>query len=267
MVMTAAIALMLAQPAAPSQAPPLLECSLVTPAGETVGFVAPSWDESSDDIRLVGTEGSLWPTRTLPGQRGIMTGTPRAARMFAFGGGNGLALDIGESSQIQRLREARLYRRDGERVGLPVAFGFCRQLPAPGSMIYRALDLSANPREIGANIPAFDPAQWPQSRCGLILSDGRRIPLQFSLSGQDQVRLSSPALWEGRPQTMAIRWGTIGGEQAGSFSRRGGPEGLQIMSVVGSSAVKLIWLRNIGGPAPSGFGICGYKEVVRRPSP
>jgi hypothetical protein len=266
MVTAAAIALALAQPAAPSQERPLLICSLVTPAGESVGFMAPSWDESSDDITLVGTEGSVWPTRTLPGQRGIMTGSPRAARMFAFGGGNGLALDIGDSSLDHSLKEARLYRRNGEKVGLSVAFGFCRLQPA-ASVIYRALDQAADPREIGASIPAFDPARWPGTNCGLVLSDGRRVPFQFSLAGQGRVRLSSPDLWAGSPITMDIRWGTVDGDQAGIFSRRGGPEGFQVMSVLDSSAVRLIWLRQIGGSAQSGFAICGYPQVVRRPSP
>jgi hypothetical protein len=260
------LAVALAQPPAPSREPPLLICSLVTPAGETVGFMAPSWDESSDDIMLVGTEGSVWPTRTLPGQRGIMTGTPRAPRMFAFGAGNGLALDIGDSSRDHSLKEARLYRRNGEKVGLSVAFGFCRLQPA-ASVIFRALDPAADPREIGANIPAFDPARWPGTTCGLILSDGRRVPFQFSLAGQDRVTLSSPELWAGRPITMDIRWGTVEGDQAGTFSRRGGPEGFQVMSVLDSSAARLIWLRQIGGSAQSGFGICGYPQVVRRPSP
>jgi hypothetical protein len=147
-----------------------------------------------------------------------------------------------------------------------LAFGFCRLQPAPNSVIYRALDQAADPREIGASIPAFDPARWPGTRCGLVLSDGRRVPFQFTLAGEDRIRLSSPDLWAGRPITMDIRWGNIEGDQAGTFSRRGGPEGLQIMSVMGSSAARLIWLRQIGGQAQSGFGICGYSQIVRRPS-
>jgi hypothetical protein len=262
----ATIALTLAQPAMPTEAPAMLECSLVTPAGDSVGFWAPHWDENSDEIMLVQGEGSIWPNRTLPGQSGIMTGTPHAARMFAFGSGDGLALDLGERGGDQTSRVATLYRRERQNVGLPLAFGFCRKRTAQ-PYIYRQVDVDADPRDIGANIPAFDPVHWPAADCGLILSDGRRVPFRFSLSGQDEVRLSSPELWAGHPVTMAIRWGTIDGAQSGSFVRRGGPEGVQTMVVSGTRGAKLIRLRQIVGRTgrdQTGFAICGYSQMVRR---
>jgi hypothetical protein len=261
MVIAAMIALALSQPAAPDRATAALHCSLVTPRSDAVGFVIPSWDESRDEISISGSEGTAWPRRTLAGRRGALTGSPGAARMFAFGSGNGLALEVAASPN-QEIRSATLYRRSGRRVGLPLAFGFCAVRPDPA--VHGMPDRNADSAEIGANIPAFDPARWPEGDCGLVLSDGRRVPFRFTLPNRDQVRLWSPALWADGPVTMAMRWDGGARSISGSFARSGGPSGRQATAVSAPLAVRLIRLWQIGGPTGlTGFGICGM-QLVRR---
>jgi hypothetical protein len=263
MVIAAMIALALGQPATPGGATAALHCSLATPGSAVVDFAVPGWDESGNEIGISGSEGSVWPRRTLSGRRGVMTGSPGAARMFAFGSGNGLALEVAAEPN-QEMRSATLYRRDGRRVGLPLAFGFCAVRPDP--MAYSMPDRNADPGDIGANIAAFDPARWPAADCGLVLSDGRRVPFRFTLPNREQVRLWSPELWADGPVTMAMRW--YGGARAltGSFARSGGPSGRQATAAMVPFAARLIRLWQIGGataPGLTGFGICGM-QLVRR---
>jgi hypothetical protein len=261
MVIAAMIALALAQPAAPDRATAALHCSLVTPRSDAVDFVAPNWNESGDEISISGSEGTVWPRRTLAGRRGVTAGSPGAARMFAFGSGNGLALEVAAGSN-QEIRSATLYRRGGRRVGLPLAFGFCALRPDPA--VHGMPDRNADSAEIGANIPAFDPARWPAADCGLVLSDGRRVPFRFTLPNRDQVRLWSPALWADGPVTMAMRWDGGARALSGSFARSGGPSGRQATAVSVPLAVRLIRLWEIGGSTGlTGFGICGM-QLVRR---
>jgi hypothetical protein len=184
--------------------------------------------------------------------------------MFATGSADGLALDVSEPAPNERLRQAILFRRDRLRVGVPVAFGFCAVLPDQ-PIVYPGADAAADPREIGANIPAFDPARWPASGCGLVLSDGRRVPFHLSFPNRDQVRLASPALWPEGPVTMAMRWFAGARGQTGSFARSGGPSGRAATAVSVPWAVRLIRLWQIGPAAPgvTGFGICG-RQLVRR---
>lgn len=252
---------------------PILQCALTTPAGDNVRFSVPAWEEDGEEIALVAGQESIWPTRTLPGARNIMTGSERARRMFAFGSGNGVALEIGEAAgENPSSRPATLFRRDRQRVGLPLAYGFCSQPAERRVMIYRMIDTNFDPREIGATIPAFDPAGWPERDCGLVLGDGRQGRFSFNLTGGDQVRLAGSGLWGGRPVSLPIRWQDRGdGLQFGTFGRRGGPNGSQTMYVEQSSgnAVKLIHLSDLGDVAANtegGYAICGYRGIVRRPT-
>jgi hypothetical protein len=241
-------------------APPLPACSLVTPRGDSIGFFF--WAaENPDEFRITATPGSAWPARTLVG-----TPQPGAARrVIAIGGSDGFLLELGLEPDARQQRSATLSRRSGQGAPLPVAYGFCEESPAAA----RGEEPAADRNAVGADNAAFDPARWPED-CGLMLSDGRRIRLDFTLVDRDRARLESPQLWSGRPVSMSVRWMNGNGIQTGTFGRRGGPEGTQTMFVQGGQAVKLIRLRQIGEPsAPglSGYGICGYSNIVRRPGP
>jgi hypothetical protein len=261
MVIAVAMAMLALQHAPAAAAPVNMDCSLVTPAGDPVGFTL--IDAAGQDPELVPADRSVWPTRTLPARRGVLTGSPGASGMFATGSGDGLALDVSEAAPNESLRQAILYRRDRLRVGVPIAFGFCAVLPDQ-PIVYEGAGAAADPREIGANIPAFDPAHWPAADCGLILSDGRRVPFRFTLPNRDQVRLWSPALWADGPVTMAMRWDGGARAMSGSFARSGGPSGRQATAVSVPLAVRLIRLWEIGGSTGlTGFGICGM-QLVRR---
>lgn len=241
------------QAAAPAPAVPM--CSLVTPRGDAVGFSLRA-TANPDEIRLASVPGSAWPAHSVVGrQRG---------GGFAIGGSEGFLLELGPS-EARHQRSATLWRRNGRSASLPVAYGFCEERPASAAVDEEP---GAGGNEAGADHPAFDPARWPQD-CGLMLSDGRRIRFDFTLVDRDHARLESPQLWSGRPVTTDVRWiNGRGGAQVGAFSRRGGPEGVQTMFIQRAQAVKLIRLRQIGEPsAPglSGYGICGYTNIVRRP--
>ncbi|HYI47978.1 MAG TPA: hypothetical protein VEX35_05875 [Allosphingosinicella sp.] len=251
MTMTAMLLAAASQAAAP--APTLPVCSLVTPRGDSIGFVVRG-TENPAEIRLTAAPGSAWPAHSVVGRQGT-TG-------FVIGGSAGLDLHLGPESAA-RQRATTLSRRGGRSAALPVAYGFCEERPAAAA----GEEPGAGRHDAGADNPAFDPARWPQD-CGLILSDGRRMRLDFTLVDRNRARLQSAQLWPGGPVTMEVRWLNGRGGQVGAFSRRGGPEGVQTMYTQGSRAVKLIRLRQIGEPsAPglNGYGICGYGSIVRRP--
>lgn len=265
----AVIALVASQAPVSDVSPQPLRCALVTPGGDAVNFAIPAWSETEQDVSLVAGRDTVWPQRTLPGARGMMSDSPGAESVIAFGGASGLALEVAPAAINQRQRAATLYRRDRRRLALPVAFGSCASPPERVSMIYRAIDLNAPAGQIGADIPAFDPAHWPESDCGLILSDARRMRFSFRLDPAGSVRVSSPNLWSGRPVTLSMRWGRPrNGLQFGSFGRRGGPTGTQVMHVNQNqgNGVKLIQLSSLGDPSAadgSGYAICGYRGLVR----
>jgi len=233
-------------------------CSLVTPRGDAIGFVL--WGaDNPGEIRLSSAPGSAWPTRTVVGTRQGMS----SALRFAIGA-NGFVLELGSAAQGRQQQAVTLFLRDGQNATLPVAYGFCEERRPPAELDEPGPDRNA----VGTDNPAFDPAHWPDD-CGLILSDGRRLRFGFRLIGRDQARFESSELWSGRPVTTTIRWMNAN-LQAGSFSRRGGPEGVQMMFVQRSQAVKLVRLQQVGEPsAPNlnGYGICGYNNIVRRPGP
>jgi hypothetical protein len=256
-MMIATILAAASQAAAPP--PTLPTCSLVTPRGDAIGFFL--WAaEDPQEFRITATPGSAWPARTVVGTR-----RPGAAPGIAIGGREGFMLELGAGSGDRQQRSATLSRRGGQSAPLPVAYGFCEERPAAAA----GEEPGADRNEVGADNAAFDPARWPQD-CGLILSDGRRIRFDFTLSESGRVRIESPQLWSGRPVTTGISWTNARGAQVGTFGRRGGPEGVQTMFTRGAQAVKLIRLLQIAEPsAPglTGYGICGYGNIVRRPGP
>ena len=274
MVMIALLALLAAQaapvPATPqAPAPVPLRCALVTPRGDNVSFILAGWSDQEEFVDLFPEQGSIWPGRTLPGARNIMQGPAGAGRMFAFGSGNGVALEVSDTGGV--VRSAILFRRDRQRPSLPLAYGFCT--PDDVSVVYRPVDPQANAADIGADIAAFDPAQWPQGGCSLLLSDGRRMPFHFNVSATgDYVELSSPTVWAGRAISVRQAWArTQSGRTVSMFERRGGPRGGDDLVIDEPShlGVKLIQLLDLGDPAAAnqrGFAICGYSGLQRRPN-
>ena len=251
---------------APVSAQPVPVCSLVTPGGDRIGFLMLPWDDGGV-VGVIPTRGSVWPRRTLPAAPASVDRPPAGKYWLSFGGEPGLMLEL-EPAQPSARQTATLLRRQGRRPGLPLAFGFCE--PGPRPTIYAPMNLDVDPRQIDADIPAFDPDQWPQNRCALLISDGRRMPFRFRLSGPRTAAFSGDGLWSGRTVTAPIRWlRAQGGVQLGAFERRGGPRGTQRMIVdpAAGQAGKMIYLSEIGDPSlagQSGYGMCGYVGLVRR---
>jgi hypothetical protein len=252
----AALLLALAQPAAAEAVP---VCSLVTPGGNAIGFFV-GGDDAPDKIRLSATSGSIWPQATLRASR-------LSSGRFAIGAERrGLALELGSLPAGQTQRSATLLLRDGERTSLPVAFGYCEDRPVDAT----AAAPSADPRAVGADNAAFNPARWPQYDCALLLSNSRSLRFRFTLTERNDLRLESRELWSGRPVSTTIRWAeSPNSVQLGAFGSEGGPEGLQMMFVDDRSrGVKLFRFRKLGDPSlpnVSGYGICGFTGLVRRP--
>jgi hypothetical protein len=251
-------ALALGQAEAPVRMIP--NCALGTPNGDAVAFRIVSGDPAGkDEMWLAASEGSVWPTRTLVGDRAR---TDRDT--FAFGGEHGLVLEMYAAEGD--IRPISIRRREGSRIGLPLAYGYCRS-ESHSTVIYPALDSSIPDDQIGDDIRSFDATRWPADDCGLILSDGRRMRFRFNLAG-NLVRLSSASLWSGRPVSLPIAWQVRRGAQLGTFGRANGPAGDQTMYVSpdNQSAVKLINLSNLGDSSVAGqkgFAICGYRQLVR----
>lgn len=257
--MILALALASLQPAAAGgEAVP--NCALTTPSGEVARFFI--WgDDSPGRVRLTGSAESVWPAGTVVGTR---EEDPAALR-FAIGGPDGLSLQLGQQVQGRRQRTATLFRREGGRPTLPVAYGYCEDQqvavdpPEPGT----------DPNAVGVGIPAFDPAGWPDSDCGIILSDGRMTRLRFTIQPNDRVRLEGAGLWSDRPVAAGIRWVASGGVQVGTFSGDGGLTGVQFMFTSPSQAARAIRIENFGDPLltdVSGYALCGYKHIERRPN-
>ena len=243
-------------------AEPVPVCTLVTPGGQNVGFFI-GGDDMADHIRLSATPGAVWPTATLRAARMAASGTNIR---FAVGGDHGLTLELGNLAVGRTQRPATLFRRQGQTTGLPLAFGYCEDRPVSAN----APEPSTNQAALGLNNAAFDPAHWPQDDCALLLSDGRRIRFNFTLTGDTRLSLRSPGLWSGQTVATDIRWlQPRNGTQFATFGRGGGPEGVQMMFVEQPLAVKLIRFRVLGEtsmPTLTGFGMCGYSLIERRPA-
>src|SRR5687767_6158227 len=113
---------------APAQLVP--NCSLVTPAGDTVGFQMVPWD-GGGVVGVIATRGSVWPRRTLPAGPASVDRPPAGKYWLSFGGEPGLMLELEPAVPTAR-QTATLLRRQGRRPGLPLAFGFCEPGPRPG---------------------------------------------------------------------------------------------------------------------------------------
>jgi hypothetical protein len=247
------------QAAAPA-VPTSYACQLTNPQGDMIDFGIGSLSAADTELQLFGSEGTVWPNRTLPAARGAVGPEPGKRRWFAMGGKDGLVLELPATPLAAGMQAATLFARKGRGVSFPVAYGFCAPMPADATVVYPVIDASADPRAIGQDLPAFDPRHWPASDCALILSDGRRSPFRFSLKDRDHAELAAAGLWSGHPQLVQVKWGSGEGSQSGTW-RRGALSGFQVMYVSGSAAAKLVRFQDA---EVSGYAICGYNDVVRR---
>jgi len=243
--------------AAPSAAP--YSCRLSTPGGDKVDFTIASLRDNDTDLDLFAADDSAWPSRTLPAARGVSRPEPGDRRWFAMGGGDGLLLEL-PSSAAAGPQAATLFRRKGRGITVPVAYGYCAPAPAGNTIIYNVIDASADPRAVGQNMAIFDPARWTEPDCALLLSDGTRSRMKFTLKGET-VELSGERLWGGHPQKLPIKWLHGQGVQVGTFARPGKLSGIQTMYVDDGTAAKLIRFQD---KDVNGYAICGYSSVVRR---
>jgi len=233
-------------------------CSLVAPNGDAIGFKVLRWEPSGSSVGLITTEGSVWPLRTLVGEW-IGSG----GNAFAFGGDDGLIVQLGEGSE--EAQPIAIHRRDGAGAGLPLAYGFCRPGPAP-----TVFGVAADPQAIGGDIAAFDPQSWPDG-CALLLTDGRRLRLSYRLN-RDRAEFANAELWPNGPIHADLqRRRPERGVGIARFSRREGVRGTEFFFVQRNPAraVKLLQFDAIGGgaePDQRGFAICGYASITRRPA-
>ena len=240
-------------------APTVPMCSLVTPRGDAVGFQILPGNSVQRTVSLAPTHDSVWPTSTLTGGRSSGDPASSGESRVVFGGADGLLLEMSAADNSPR-RMATLFRRD-RRLGYPIAVGFCEQA-GPFSVL--APTDRNDPAAVAAEIPAFDPRHWPEDRCGMLLTNGRRLPFRFMQRGPDEVAMVSSVLWAGRPVTARIR-------SARSFNGRNGLSGTQefIVREREGIAVKLIRFRGLGDPSAgshTAYAICGYTGIVRRPT-
>jgi hypothetical protein len=248
--------LALAQPPA-AVADTMPTCSLVTPRGDRIEFFMWSGDNPAQ-FNFTGVAGSAWPTHTLAGTRGNLTPNVRG---FIIGGADGVALTLSAQEAGATRRAATIVGRGPRHAGLPLAYGFCEERPAP-----RTAEPPASLDAAEGDSPAFNLDLWPFQDCALLLSDGRRARLVYQERGDSDVRMQSQALWSGRPVTTTLHWSD---PSRASFDSPDGPEGNQLFLVNGWRAVKVIRLRRLGGGESedlSGYGICGYRAVERRPN-
>jgi hypothetical protein len=233
-------------------------CSLVTPRGDRIEFFIWSGDDPGQ-FNFTGVPGSAWPTRTLAGTRQNLE---HNVPWFVIGGSDGVALMLNAPGPGGRRRAATIVGRGRILPTVPLAYGFCEERPAPETAEPPA-DLTASE----ASGPVFNSDLWPAEDCALLLSDGRRVRFTFTLNGTRDVRIQSPALWSGAPVTTALHWDNRQGRAR--FNSPNGPEGEQLLVVNGSLAAKAIVFRRLGGGEPpglTGYGICGYRGVDRRPN-
>jgi hypothetical protein len=221
-------------------------CSLVTPGGHTVAFKI---ETAVEQARLVPAEGSIWPVGT------AVASASSAQNRFDVDGFR-LTLD-GETGDGQRA-VATLSRASERHNYYPAAYGYCQQDAADGP------SGQTNQAAADGYAAAFDPQRWPEDRCGMILSDGRRIAMLFQLRGPDQMAMVSTGLWGRQPVVARLRAGT-------SFSGPNGLSGSRELVILEREEMgaDLIRFRNLGDPSAdglTGYAICGYTRIVRRPA-
>jgi len=258
--MIAFLTLVLAQPGA-AEAADVPACSLITPRGDPVSFFI--WaDPAPERIRMSALPGSVWPSGTVVATRPSGGGANR----FVLGDRKGLILELSPQAQGRTQRSATLFESENARARVPVAYGYCQDKPVAAD----PPEPSSNRDAVGAGHVAFDSAQWPDGDCGLLLSDGRRIRFDPTLqSRRDELQFTSTNLWSGRPASARVRFSESGGAQIGHFGDQAGPQGVRLMVVDRSRAAELYRFQNLADPAVAGltgYGICGHRKVVRRPS-
>ncbi|MEA3042513.1 MAG: hypothetical protein QOH47_351 [Sphingomonadales bacterium] len=267
MVTTVLLAGLLAQSAAPAAVP---TCVLVAPNGDPIGFKLTPWDESGETMGLLATEGSVWPTATLVGDRMAAMPAGDAGRAFAFGGDRGIVVLLGDPEAGRGWQPVALFRRAGGRMSLPLAHGFCQ--PGPRFTVHRPYDPAADPAAIGDAIAAFDQALWPKDDCALLAQDGRRLRMRYRLRDSGTVEFQSTELWGREPLAATLTHERVQRGRPGRarFVRRTGPSGHELFFVDDTSGVKLITfleLRGTGARDQAGFAICGYRGMTRGPAP
>lgn len=230
-------------------------CWLVTPGNDAVGFQLLTGARPDGQVTFSPTRGSIWPARTLAAT------TAANGNRFALEGDEGFTLKLEPAEQSPDRYIATLSRRGAQGSEVPIAFGFCDR--SQEASAGQAGDAAPAQADIAAAARAFDPARWPEDRCGMILSDGRRMPFRFQLSGPNQVAMVSSSLWNRQPVTARMRGAT-------SFSGRNGLSGAREFIILEREAMgaDLIRFRNLGDPSAAGltaYAICGYSQVVRRP--
>lgn len=251
-----------AQAASPS-APQAEICTMLTPRGDVVRAAALAWSSDGSRLGLVPVPGGIWPREAIVGMR--RTAETRGARpRFVFGDSSGVILEFGDRFTGRPARAVTLFRNAAAGPYLPLAYGYCEFGPAPQAE--DAADTSTQPASVGAGIPAFDPALWPERDCAMLLGDGRRVRITFDLRDGGGVALTSPELWGERRIVAAIGWSANG---VGVFDNDGGPTGTAVSygtrSV--SSVARLIRFERIGGRTAtnlSGYAFCGAATTVRR---
>lgn len=250
--------------AAVQGAPQAEICTLLTPRGDAVRVAAMAWSTDGSRLGLVPATGSAWPREAIAGVRNRADRGRNAPPQFTFGDAHGVVFEFGPRLAGRPGRSATLFRRAEDGTGLPLAFGYCELGPAPDAE--DAVDTSVQPASVGAGIPAFDPALWPQTDCAILLGDGRQLRLVFDLQDRDGVALTSAGLWGGHRIVADMRWLNA---SAGLFDHDGGPSGTAANYVSGSSAAKLIRFQRIGGDVAdglAGYAICGFGTIERRPA-
>ncbi|MFN3388089.1 MAG: hypothetical protein ACK40O_04100 [Allosphingosinicella sp.] len=248
--MTLSLSLLLAATPAPA-APSVLECGLVTPGGEPVAFAAEIREGGAGAVFLTPAPGTVWPAARLAGGGAVKQGKegPSAAFHFAGTGKNG-----GLSLEVKGER-ATLYAMKGNRKDLPRAYGFC----VPGSA--DAAGEGPVATDAKADIPAFDPANWPD-HCGLITRQRQSTRIDYTIIDnmtRSEVRTNVPALFGGETRVEARR------TQGARRSRFSGEQlvGYETLVVEEPSAVQLLEFERFGVAGPAA-GICGISTIIRR---
>lgn len=234
-------------------------CTMTTPRGDNLRFFL--WGDPAPNLmRMSSLPGSVWPTGTIVGVKQGADGS-----RYRLGGRDGMVVELSRQTPGRAERAVTLFSRNGEREGLPIAYGYCQDE-----------QVTANPPEpgpdqnlVGADNAAFDSEQWPDQDCGLLLSNGRRTSFDPELRPNEELRLRSADLWGGQPVSTRIRWANRNGAQVGSFGDSDGPQGIRVLAVSGTRASVLFRFQDLRDPTlegVSGYGICGVRRIVRRPN-
>lgn len=251
------IALLLLAAAAPAPAAPgpVLDCRLVTPAGDPIAFAArlgPPTAVLEPDPR------SVWPRARLIGPGAWSEGKAFEAEYSFAGKPNGVHLKVkGERATISVGKTLR--------GGQPRAHGFClRKTDPPAAPTGPVAQTDA-----GANVPAFDIARWPDD-CALMTRSGRRARIGYAIldrGERSEISIAS-AGFLANSRTVSTRRMGSGRYHLSGPNGFAGAETL-ILDSNSSTGVQLLEIDAVGiAPAPvePAAAICGMKRIVRRPN-